>query len=82
MQPYANNSGKSNVLAYYLGGDFIVVQFPHSSYYKYTYSNAGKAAIETMKRCAQNGSGLGTFISSKDTQPDYAIKGPSLESVL
>lgn len=82
MQPYANNSGKSNVSAYYLGDDFIVVQFPRNSYYKYTYSSAGQAAIETMKRYAQNGSGLGTFISTKDTQPDYARKGSSLDSVL
>lgn len=82
MQPYANNSGKSNVIAYYLGNDFIVVQFPHSAYYKFTYTSAGQAAIEAMKRYAQNGSGLGTFISTKDTQPDYARKGTSLESVL
>lgn len=82
MQPYANNSGKSNVLAYFIGDDFIVVQFPHNAYYKYTYSSAGQAAIETMKRYAQNGSGLGTFISTKDTQPDYASKGSSLDGVL
>lgn len=82
MQPYANNSGKSNVLAYLIGDDFIVVQFPHNSYYKYTYSSAGQVAIETMKRYAQRGSGLGTFISTKDTQPDYASKGSSLDGVL
>ena len=82
MQQYANNSGQSNVLAYYIGDDFIVVQFPHNAYYKYTYSSAGQTAIETMKRCAESGSGLGTFISSKATQPDYNSKGSSLEAVL
>lgn len=82
MQPYANNSGKSNVLAYYIGSDFIVVQFPHNAYYKYTYSSAGQSAIELMKQFAQNGSGLGTYISTKATQPNYEAKGSSLESVL
>ena len=82
MQPYANNSGQSNVVAYYIGDDFIVVQFPHNSFYKYTYSSAGQAAIESMKRFAESGSGLGTYISTKATQPDYASKGSSLESVL
>lgn len=82
MQQYANNSGKSNVVAYYIGDDFIVVQFPHNAYYKYTYSSAGQSAIETMKRYAQNGSGLGTFISTKETQLGYESKGSSLEAVL
>lgn len=82
MQQYANNSGKSNVVAYLTGNDFIVVQFPRNAYYKYTYSSAGQSAIEAMKRFAQNGSGLGTFISTKETQPNYASKGSSLEGVL
>lgn len=82
MQQYANNSGKSGVLAYLIGSDFIVVQFPHNSFYKYTYSSAGQSAIEAMKRFAQNGSGLGTFISTKATQPNHSSKGSSLEAVL
>lgn len=82
MQPYANNSGRSNVVAYHIGGDFIVVQFPHNSFYKYTYSSAGQAAIESMKRFAESGSRLGTYISTKATQPDYESKGSSLEAVL
>lgn len=82
MQSYANNSGKSNVVAYYIGHDFIVVQFPHNAYYKYTYSSAGQFAIEMMKQFTQSGSGLGTYISTKATQPSYETKGSSLESVL
>lgn len=82
MQPYSNNSGKSSVIAYSAGNDYIVVQFPNSAYYKYTYSSAGQSAIEAMKRYAQKGFGLGTYISTKDTQPDYERKGSSLESVV
>jgi len=82
MQPYANNSGKSGVIAYLIGSDFIVVQFTHNSFYKYTYSSAGQSAVETMKRFAQSGSSLGTFISTKTTQPDYSRKGSSLEAIL
>lgn len=82
MQQYANNSGESNVKAYYIGTDFIVVQFPRNAFYKYTYSSAGRSAIEIMKQRAQNGSGLGTFISSKTTHPPFESKGITLEEVL
>ncbi len=82
MQPYANNSGKSNVVAYYIGDDFIVVQFPHNSFYKYSYASAGQAAVETMKKYAKNGFGLGTFISTKATQPPYDSKASSLRALI
>lgn len=82
MQQYSNNSGKSSVVAYYIGADFVVVQFPHNMFYKYTYSSAGQTAIEAMKRFAESGSGLGTYISTKATQPDHECKGSSLEAVL
>lgn len=82
MQPYANISGKSNVVANFIGNDFIVVQFPRNSFYKYTYSSAGQTAIESMKRFAESGSGLGTYISTKSTQPNYESRGSSLGSVL
>ena len=84
MEQYANNSGRSNVIAYLIGPDYIVVRFanPGISFYKYTYDSAGQSAIEAMKQMAQKGSGLNTFISSKSTQPTFASKGVSLESVL
>ena len=82
MQQYAKNSGKSNVEAYHIGDDFIVVQFLDNAYYKYTYSSAGQSAIEVMKQLAQRGSGLGTYISTEATQPSYEAKGSSLEGIL
>jgi hypothetical protein len=82
MEPYANNSGRSGVVAYLIGDDYIVVQFKNSAFYKYSYSSAGQQAIETMKQLANSGSGLGTYISTKATQPSHESNGRSLESVL
>lgn len=84
MQAYANNSGKSNIVAYQIGNDYIVVQFANSAapFYKYTYASAGQTAISIMIRLAQNGRGLNTYISSTATRPSHESKGATLESVL
>jgi len=84
MQPYKNRSGQSNVLAYKIGVDFIVVQFRtgKQTFYLYNYSSAGKNAVEHMKTLAENGLGLNSYISTKTTQPAHAKKGNSLEEVL
>lgn len=84
MQLYANNSGRSNIIAYKIGADFIIIRFSSAgvSFYKYTHGSAGRSAIDTMKQLAQNGSGLNAYISSKSTQPAFESKGSTLESVI
>jgi hypothetical protein len=74
MQPYRNLSGQSNVKAYQLGGDFIIVEFMsgRETIYEYTYVSAGMQAIETMKNLAIRGSGLNSYISTH--KPGYASK--------
>lgn len=76
MRPYINRSGKSGVLAFEIGADYILVEFKSGKerYYRYTYASAGKNAIETMKELALAGEGLNSFISSKATQPKYSEK--------
>ncbi|MDB6118889.1 MAG: hypothetical protein JWO08_2670 [Verrucomicrobiaceae bacterium] len=62
MTRYQNNSGRSGVLAYESGKDFIKVKF-HDGTYLYTHSSAGRAHIKAMKALASAGRGLSTYIS-------------------
>jgi len=75
MQSYANLGGDSGVISSELGDDYVVVQFEDRgrwSIYRYTYSSAGRIAIEEMKRLALAGQGLNGYI--KDTRPSYESK--------
>jgi len=78
MEPYRNLSGTSGVVAYQLGDDYIIVQFNGGAdtFYKYTHTSAGSAAVGTMKSLAQQGYGLNTYISKN--QPGYSSKASSL----
>jgi hypothetical protein len=66
MVPYKNLSGKSGVVAYENGVDYIIVQFKEGkeTIYTYTYQSAGSSAIETMKRLAVAGTGLNSYVST------------------
>lgn len=63
MQPYANKSGNSGVVAFTIGSDFIVVAFTGGALYTYDYATAGKKHVEAMKTLARDGRGLSTYIS-------------------
>jgi hypothetical protein len=65
MKAYANIKGDSGVTGYESGTDNILVEFGHSTVYKYSYKSAGKAVIEKMKALAAKGRGLSTYISQK-----------------
>lgn len=64
MQRYANRGGNSNVVAYEIAPNSITVQFASGRYryYLYSYSAPGIAAVEHMKRLAEAGSGLNSYI--------------------
>lgn len=62
MKSYRNKSGKSGVLSYDTGPDWISIQFS-GGIYKYSYNRAGKYHVEKMKILAQNGNGLATYIN-------------------
>jgi hypothetical protein len=70
MENYKNESGRSSVLQYEIGNDFIIVEFKTPSKsgkttYKYTYESAGKDSVEEMKKLAIIGGGLRTYILAK-----------------
>jgi hypothetical protein len=64
MKRYANLSGDSGVLAYAFTTTSILVRFRGSPrVYEYSDASAGAANVARMKRLAEAGRGLSTFIS-------------------
>lgn len=63
MKRYKDITGLSGVTAYEFGEDSITVEFNHDAVYLYTYASTGKRTIEKMKRLANAGKGLSTYIS-------------------
>jgi hypothetical protein len=63
MRPYEDVSGRSGVRAFEIGDDFIKVKFTDGHVYTYDYSSPGQTHVENMKRLAQSGRGLSTYIS-------------------
>ncbi len=67
MIKYNNYSGMSSVDWYEIGDDFIRVKFFDKEHI-YTYSYEGKAGqthVEELKRRAQSGNGLHSYIMMK-----------------
>lgn len=71
MKPYRNLSGKSGVVAYRIGPDFVDVEFKGGARYRYSHRSAGQEQVEAMKLLAAAGRGLSTFISR--AQPGYEV---------
>ncbi len=64
MKRYLNLSGESGVVAYELRPDAIKVKFRGSDrVYVYSNVSAGAAHVTRMKRLAEAGKGLSTYIS-------------------
>ncbi|NZA25090.1 hypothetical protein H0E84_01710 [Luteimonas sp. SJ-92] len=64
MQRYANLSGDSGVVAYAFTPESILVKFRGSErVYEYSHASAGRTNVARMKRLAESGRGLSTFIS-------------------
>ena len=72
MKPDRNLSGKSGVLAYAIGPDFIDVEFKGGASYRYSHRSAGREPVEATKLLAAAGRGLSTFIAR--VQPGYDIQ--------
>ena len=73
MQPYQNNSGRSNIDAFEIGPDFVKVAFSNGKTYTYTYNSVGQEVVDQMKTLASSGSGLNGFINqyAKESYEDY-----------
>ena len=64
MKRYGNVAGDSGVVAYATTPTSIRVKFQGSDrIYEYSHESAGKAHVERMKRLAETGRGLSTYIS-------------------
>jgi hypothetical protein len=64
MERYRNSGGDSGVSAYEIGSDYILVKFFGTARtYRYSYQKAGQNHVENMKRLAQSGNGLNSYIN-------------------
>ena len=73
MKSYKNLSGKSGVVFFEPGGDYIDVQFTGGAIYRYSYRKPGVEKVEEMKKLAEIGLGLGSYIS-RHVKKDYEYK--------
>lgn len=60
---YRDIDHDSGISAYEIGADYIAVQFKggYKTYF-YTYASAGAAHVEQMKKLAETGDGLNSYI--------------------
>jgi len=63
MQRYADHSGRSGIIAFELGEDYLDVRFTSGDVYRYTSRRPGAQDLAHMKELALRGEGLSTFIS-------------------
>ncbi|WP_445737353.1 hypothetical protein [Mariniflexile sp.] len=64
MERYRNSGGDSGVSSYEIGSDYIIVKFSGTARtYRYSHRKAGQIHVENLKRLAQNGSGLNSYIN-------------------
>lgn len=59
---YKNIDKDSNVDSYESGPNYIKVKFFDGSIYTYSYNKAGVENVEEMKRLADSGDGLNSYI--------------------
>lgn len=73
MERYKNLGGASGVVAFKSTPAAIEVKFQDGAIYLYTSDSAGVAHLATMKRLAEAGYGLNSFIS-RVVRKGYASK--------
>ncbi len=64
MIQYGNFSGKSGILGYDIGDNYIIVTFDSGSSYTYSYLSAGEENVNEMKELARSGQGLHSYINN------------------
>ncbi len=64
MKPYRHPDGEAGVVAYDYGGDWIKLQFAGGRIYEYTERSIGAGNLRAMKRLADSGRGLTTFVNT------------------
>lgn len=64
MKPYQGSDGDSGIAAYAYGKDWIRIRFKKGGTYRYPASMIGAAHLRAMKRLADSGKGLNTYINT------------------
>lgn len=62
MPAYRNLRGDSPIQSYEMGETYIYVTFSNGKTYRYSHRKAGLTHVHEMKRLAQLGQGLSTYI--------------------
>jgi hypothetical protein len=63
LKLYANLGGDSGIHSYEYDADSITVVFTHHGPYRYSARGVGSAHVARMKRLADSGRGLNTYIN-------------------
>jgi len=64
MKPYSDSAGDSGIAAYEAGRSWIRIRFKHGGTYAYRASAIGAAHVRALKRLAEAGRGLNTYINT------------------
>jgi hypothetical protein len=73
MKRYRNKGGDAGVAAYDYDTDSIRVKFMRDGTYEYTRASVGAAHLRAMKRRADSGGGLTTYINQhSEVRDGYA----------
>lgn len=81
LNSYANYGGKSGIVSYDIGDDWILVNFTTGSKYLYTIKSTTPDNINQMKQLAHAGKGLNSFIM-RVLKTDYAGRNVKGELVI
>lgn len=73
MVRYRNRGGASGVVGYEISDEGIKVKFHDNMIYLYTDESAGSENIREMKKLAEAGKGLNSFIN-REVKKNYAKK--------
>ena len=65
MTDYKNLNGDSGIIAYEIFDTYIRIQFEDEEVYVYSYDKPGEDEVEHMKKLAEEGKGLNTYINQK-----------------
>lgn len=63
MQPYKDRTGDSGIAAYELGEGSITIEFHKGGVYLYNAERPGASHVHEMRKLAEFGDGLNTYIN-------------------
>ena len=72
-RPYSNFGRRPGVRYFALGPSFIRIWFKDGDGYEYNYAAPGRADVQEMKRLAEAGRGLATYVN-RHVRENYARK--------